>query len=201
MSSNGGGPSGSGNGHSNKRGRDRSCEAGPSHRPSKAPRQNGGGNKKKRDEFIDQVESRPANLKKSGNRSGRVVRLKANFFRVDAKKGINVTLYRVDFDPEVQIRGIKSRLIYQHKELFGCFLFDGDSQLYLLSPLQQPTIELRSVDRDENSFTLKLRMTREIRYTEGMFLTVLNLVIRNAMRGLNLQLIGRNFFDAAAKVS
>lgn len=204
MSSTGGGPSGSGNGNGQKRGRDRSCEeAGPSNRPSKTPRKSDGGSRKKREEFIDQVESRPENLDKSGNRKGenRVVKLKANFFKVNFQRGINVTLYRVDFDPEVQIRGIKNRLIYQHKEMFGCFSFDGDSLLYLLSPLRQPTIELQSADRDGNNFTLRLRMTREIRFTEATFLSVLGSVMRNAMRGLDLQLIGRNFFDAVAKVS
>lgn len=199
----GGGPSDHGNGRGEKRGRDRNDEAGPSSRPDRAPRGNQSGKGKRREEFVDQVVSRPDHINDKKGKLGKkdtIVRLKANYFEVPTDKRV-ITLYRVDFQPDTEIRGIKTRLIGQHKATIGGYLFDGGNQLYLMSTLPENTTVLKSTDRDHNQFTVTLRMTRVIRYTEAMFLQVWNLVVRNAMRGLNLQLVGRNFYDATSAVS
>lgn len=188
---------------SRKRGRDLNDVAGQSRRSDKVQKANPGEARKKREEFFDQIITKPENLDTRGNGRGNVVpvRLSANFFRVERKQGFTVTRYRVDFQPDTEIPGLKRRLIGQHRATLGGYLFDGGNQIFLMSPLPPTANELRSTDRDDNEFTVSLKMTGEIRYTDGMFLQVLNLVMRNAMRGLNLQLVGRNFYDAAAAVS
>jgi aubergine len=164
-----------------------------------------GNGKAKREEFFDQIITRPETL---DNKSGRArandegsdkdVELTANFFKLGEQKK-SVTQYYVDFIPKVHIPGIRRSLIEQQN--FGSFLFDGGSQIYLLNPLPQDTIVLGGRTRDGQEHTLKFKKTREVFYTEGAFLQVMNLVVRNAMQNLNLQLVGRHFYDAQAAVS
>jgi aubergine len=105
----------------------------------------------------------------------------------------------VDFLPAVDIPGIKRNLIRQQQ--IGSFLFDGGSQLYLLNPLEKDTTVLQGRTREGEEYTLTLRKTRKVLYTEGTFLQVMNLTLRDSMRELRLQLVGRDFFDAEAAVS
>lgn len=191
-----------------KRGRDQSEElAGPSSRPDKIAKQNiatSAGKGKRREEFVDQPVTRPTNLSdKRGEADGdMVVKLKANFFKFQQKRRVSINVYRLDFTPTTEIFGLRRFLVSQHRETFGGFyVYDGSNQLYLMTPLQSDPTTLQSTSRDEQNFTLTLKNPREIQYTEAMFLQVYNLVVRNAMRELNLQLVGRNLYDANAAVS
>jgi aubergine len=167
------------------------------------------GKGKKREEFVDQIKTRPETAegildKRGGGRTNvidQVVRLKANFFRVETKQKFSVSLYRVDFNPETEIIGLKRNLIQQHRDRLGNFLFDGGAQVYLMRDLGVNEILLQSVSREDVRYEVRLRKTRVVLYTEGMFLQVMNLVVRQAMQHLNLKLVGRDFFDDAAAVS
>lgn len=130
-----------------------------------------------------------------------LIMLKANFFRVVTPPKFSVHQYRVDFEPDSEIRGIRSRLISQHREMFGCYLYDGANIVYLMTKLPKDTTTVRSETRESAQFVVTLRWTREVRYTEGTYLQVLNLILRKAMAGLHLQLVGRNFYDAHALVN
>lgn len=123
--------------------------------------------------------------------------LKANFFKVEMQR-VSVTLYHVNFVPDIQISGIKRNLITQQK--IGSYLFDGGNMLYLLNPLPQETTLLKGRTREGQEHTMEIRQRRQIHYTEGSFLTVMNLVIRDCMRELKLQLVGRDFYDPQAAV-
>ena len=173
-------------------------------RPNKVPKvdnkQNGSG-RKKREEFIDQPVTREEGYDKRGDhRQGDVeVNVVANFFRVDSKK-ISVTKYRVDFDPECEIPALRRALIRQHKRLLGFFVYDGANEVYLLRPLAESPLELQSQSREGSNYKVKFRQTTVVHYTEAAYLQVLNLILRNGMRGLNLQLVGRNFYDVDPRV-
>lgn len=130
-----------------------------------------------------------------------MLELTANFFPVRKVKNFSVTCYRIDFVPEVELRKVRGGLIFQHKAKLGPFSYDGANMLYLMQALPKSPLTLQSVSRENEEYQLKLVETRTIEYTEGMFLQVLNLAVRNAMRGLSLQLVGRNFYDPAAQVS
>lgn len=160
--------------------------------------------RKRKEEFIDQIVTRPEKYDKRGIPSkpseSQVVKLKANYFRVTSKHEFSVSLYQVDFEPDTPLGYVKRYLLSQHKERLGFFLFDGGNQLHLLTKLQESCVQLESNDKDGNKFVLKLRLASEIPYTQAGFMQVLNLVVRNAMRGLNLQLVGRNYYDAEAVV-
>lgn len=191
-------------GRGQKRDRSRSDSAGPSRRPDKSFKKTPE-KRKKREEFFNQIVTRPtSDFDKRGKVSigvDKIVELVANFFVVNKTKNFNVTCYRLDFEPEVELRKVRSGLIFQLKSKLGVFLYDGESQIYLLQSLPEDPMTLRSTSREKQVYKLKFRKTREIVYTDATFLQVLNLVMRNTMRGLKLQLVGRNYYDPAAKVS
>lgn len=175
----------------------------PSSRPAKKPAFGEKTSRKKREEFFNQAITNPDGLNKKGkvDAKDKIMTLTANFFPVTKVKKFSVTCYRIDFEPEVDLRKVRGGLIFQHKPALGPFSYDGANMLYLMQALPKSPEILHSVSRENEKYKLKLVETRRIEYTEGMFLQVLNLAMRNAMRGLNLQLVGRNFYDPAAQVS
>lgn len=189
-------------GRGEKRDRSRSDSAGPSRRPDKSFKRTPGQGKK-REEFFNQAVTRPNDFDKRGkvNDADKIIELVANFFVVNKTKNFNVTCYRLDFKPEVELRKVRGGLIFQHKATLGVFHYDGDNQIYLFQALNEDPKILQSTSRENQVYTLKFRKTREIVYTDATFLQVLNLVMRNTMRGLKLQLVGRNYYDPAAMVS
>lgn len=128
-----------------------------------------------------------------------IINVVANYFKVNAPE-ILVTGYRVDFKPETDVPGVRRRLISQNKPRLGGYVYDGGCELFLLRPLGEMNVALPGTTREGQEFTILLKETGRVRYTEARFLQVLNLILRNGMRGLNLQLVGRNFFDANPKV-
>ena len=185
-----------------KRGRDRDEEAGPSSskfaRTTSARPESG----KKREEFVDQPITRPKNLDKNGrSEEDVIVKMKANYFQFRQEKRISITAYRLDFEPVTEIFGLRKFLVNQQRSVLGGLVYDGANQIYLMRPVSDDPTSLQSTSRDGQQFTLTLRSPRVINYTEGIFLQVYNLMVRNAMRSLNLQFIGRNHYDANAAVS
>lgn len=155
-----------------------------------------------REEFHDQVVTRPMDLDKRGKPGdSTIVDLKANFFKVHMLERLSVTLYHVGFVPDIQHPGIKRKLVQDNQPSIGTFLFDGGNQIYLLNELPESNVRLNGRTREGQDIVMTLRKTRTVHYTEGTFLTVLNLVLRDSMRALSLQLVGRDFYDAQAKVN
>lgn len=49
--------------------------------------------------------------------------------------------------------------------------------------------------RDGTIFKVRFRESREIPYTDAMYFTILNLIIRACYEALGFNLIGRNYYD------
>lgn len=96
---------------------------------------------------------------------------------------------------------LRTALVMQHKEKIGGFLFDG-TQLFLTRELQtnQGVLQLESKTRTEEKYTLTLKFTTIVEMDKPESLQILNLILRRATTGLNLNLVGRNYYDAASKV-
>jgi hypothetical protein len=133
-----------------------------------------------------------------------IVKLKTNFFKVSMTKSQrhSVTQYHVDFPDNICTPGMKRPLIQQHQRFFGCFIFDGGSTLYLLNPLEtrDGKLKLESISRDNRRHILRLRKAREVHFTDSSFLTIFNLLNKDAMRHSDLKLVGRDYYDENAKV-
>lgn len=89
----------------------------------------------------------------------------------------------------------------QHKNEIGGFLFDG-TQLFVTRELEHDNgvLQLQSKTRTDEAYTLTLRYTTTVAMDQPESLQILNLILKRATTGLKLQLVGRNYYDAAAKV-
>lgn len=146
------------------------------------------------------VKSKPVGLLTKKGKSGIQVGIQANYFRCLKKPEWSIYQYRVDFSPDIDMFRIRKALLREHRDHFGGYLFDG-SMLFATKKLAQEKLDLVSKDRNEELVKITVKYVAQIMMTDGQSIQVLNLILRGAMDGLQLQLVGRNFFDAAAKIS
>lgn len=125
----------------------------------------------------------------------------ANYFRVVRAPKWNLNTYHVEFRPELEIRGVKQRLVREQQGLFGGYIFDG-TRIFTTTRLDMPngSLEISSRTREDQEILMVIRYTGELSMRDAGSLQVLNLIVRRAMEGLNLQLVGRNYYDAAGSV-
>lgn len=133
--------------------------------------------------------------------SGRKVSLSANYFRLNQKPNFEFCLYRVDFEPDLEHVGTRKAFLAQHKEHFGGYLFDGQSQLFLTHRLVEDQMYFECDSREGKSYKLRVKRTPQvIKMTDAMAIQIFNLILRRTMDGLNMQLVGRNLYDPGNKV-
>lgn len=147
--------------------------------------------------LTDILRTRPTELETKKGTMGKTVSLTTNYFRLLKKPTWSLYQYRVDFTPEIAVERFRKKLLHEQKARLGGFLFDGTC-LFITHRLD--SFEYVSKDRDESPIKICVRFVGELSMTSAASLQVLNLILRKAMEGLKLQLIGRNMFDPVAKV-
>lgn len=138
-------------------------------------------------------------MSKKGS-SGQPVQLLTNYFRLLKQPDWQLYQYRVDFSPPVELRGLRNRLIFEQKAALGGYLFDG-TLLFLSIKLPDDMTQFLGTDRDGNLIQTTVKFTNTVNMTSAISVQILNLILRRGMEALKLQLVGRNFFDAIAKVN
>ncbi|XP_055531352.1 protein aubergine-like [Wyeomyia smithii] len=149
----------------------------------------------------DVVRTRPLGCEttKQG-KTGTNVTLQTNYFRIQRKENEAIFQYRVDFNPPSESMKTLSSLIYQLKPILGGYIFEG-TQLFSRHRLAKDLVEYPTKDATTGQeYIITFRKVGTVDGTNEMAFMVFNLINRKAMAGLNLQLIGRNYFDPAGKV-
>ncbi|CAI6359066.1 unnamed protein product [Macrosiphum euphorbiae] len=132
--------------------------------------------------------------------SGQPVKLLANYFPITSYTNWCLYQYRVDFNPEEDRIGTKKGLLGQHRERLGGYLFDG-TMLFSGKRFDPPVFELTSTRRsDDQIVVITVKFTNVIETGDYANIQVLNILLRNCLRHLNLTMIGRNFYDPEAKI-
>lgn len=147
------------------------------------------------------VVSRAPTLASKRGSTGAPVKLTSNFFRLEKQPSWSLYQYRIDFEPAIEIPGLRKRLIFLQKNVLGGYLYDGQNLIYLAHKLEVDPLVVEAKDRDENSFKITIKWVSVINMNTRESLMVLNIILRRSMEGLKLQLIGRNFFDPKAMVN
>lgn len=144
--------------------------------------------------------TRPKEIKSKVGTSGQRITCEANYFRLNKKPNWNIFQYEVYFQPNVLSMQLRRSLIRSQSEMLGGFLFDG-TQIFLSRELKSECVK-RVVKglKDNTEYILFFRLTNVISMNEAYSLHVLNLILRRAMDGLNLQSVGKNKYDPAAAV-
>lgn len=80
---------------------------------------------------------------------------------------------------------------------FGGYIFDG-STLYTTTEIKEKDITTK--DSEDNTVQILIKKTKILDADDSSYIQILNLILRRALRGLKLQLIGRNYYDEREKV-
>ncbi|XP_052126257.1 piwi-like protein Siwi [Frankliniella occidentalis] len=126
-----------------------------------------------------------------------------NYFRLRTVPTWVLHQYRVDIAPEEERTGTRKYLLRSHQERLGGYIFDG-TVLYTQSRLttqQNPELTLTSSNREGTVFTITIRHVGQVDYGDYAYVQVYNLILRYCMTALGLQLVGRDYYDPAAKIS
>lgn len=126
------------------------------------------------------------------------LKLITNYFRVETTEKVSMTQYRIDFDPATENRSLKFAIINESKDFLGLHVYDGANTVYLMKRLPDKETWRLVTLRDGSRFNVRFRESREILYTDAMFFTILNLILRRCFEALRLNLVGRNYYDAMA---
>ncbi|KAM8990248.1 piwi-like protein 2 [Ara ararauna] len=105
--------------------------------------------------------------------------------------------YHVTFSPEVQCRSVRLAMLKEHRAVTGdVTAFDG-SILFL--PIRLPQLVTLKVQRrsDGEEVTITIQMTKVLEPSSDLCIPFYNVVFRRVMRILDMQLVGRNFFEPA----
>ncbi|KRT81648.1 hypothetical protein AMK59_5055 [Oryctes borbonicus] len=131
---------------------------------------------------------------------GRPIKLQSNYFQL--LKMTNWCLYqsRVDFSPEEDRTPIRKKLLRTAlKEILPVYVFDG-TVLYASRRLSPDPFEI-FVDSEVEGEKIRItiRTVGDLGDGDYHFLQFFNIIMRKCMGFLELQLVGRNFYDEKAK--
>ncbi|XP_014099672.2 protein aubergine [Bactrocera oleae] len=146
------------------------------------------------------VTSRPPTCVTKTGQTGRKVVIQTNYYRILKKPKWSIHQYRVDFAPDVDMVRVRRAYLAHHKEIFEGYIFDG-TVLFCTKYLEKQQLELLTKNREGETIQIKMKYVGQLEVTDAQQLQVLNLILRRAMEGLKLQLVGRSFFDPKAKHS
>ena len=122
-------------------------------------------------------------------------------FKLNRRPEFTFQLYRVDFEPEIDLTPLRKAFVGAQRETFGGYLFDGQNMIYLTRRLPENEMTFSMTSREGQDYKMKVKNTgAQIEMTDGMAIQIFNLILRRMMEGLNLQLVGRNLYDPLNKV-
>ncbi|CAN9513483.1 unnamed protein product [Ophioblennius macclurei] len=127
--------------------------------------------------------------------SGRPVQLTSNFFRILSAPQWVLYQYHVDFEPPVESRRLRTGLLFEHEQTLGpARTFDG-SLLFLPKRLQNKETVLCSETKSGEKIQIKVTLTNELLPSSPACLQFYNIIFRKILRILNMQQIGRNYYN------
>ncbi|XP_068767362.1 piwi-like protein 1 isoform X3 [Struthio camelus] len=133
--------------------------------------------------------------------SGIMIRLSTNYFRLTSRPQWALYQYHVDYNPQMEARRLRSALLFQHEELIGrTHAFDG-TVLFLPKKLGNKVTEVFSRTRNGEDVKITITLTNELPPTSPTCLQFYNIIFRRLLKIMNLQQIGRNYYNPSDPIS
>jgi len=149
------------------------------------------------------VRCKPTTCVSKHGKTGRQLVLATNYFKIVKRPDWSLIQYHVDFQPPIDVTRIRRALVYQHRELFDGYIYNG-STLFTCTNLKNKMVneclEVPSQLRDGDPVVLKFRFVGTVSADEPEMMQIMNMILRNSMEKLHLQEMSRNFYDPQAKV-
>lgn len=145
--------------------------------------------------------TRPTHIAQKQGNSGQLLHIKANYFALNSKIKWQIYHYHVDFSPEIESASFRNALLVRQREILGSFLYDRGASIYMTRLLEREETEIVTRDRDDREILIRIRRVEIISPLENRSIQVQNIIVKKALKELNLDRIGRDYFDSGAKVS
>jgi aubergine-like protein len=129
------------------------------------------------------------------------VKLSANYFQLLKKPNFEMIQYRVDFEPDIESTMVRKKLLHDQipSQGFGGRIFDGSS-LFLMERIPQEPMRFTAKNEAGGQVQITIRFASTVSMNDMRGLQILNLTLRKCMENMDLQLVGRHYFDPTAKV-
>ncbi|KAL7978426.1 hypothetical protein Chor_010659 [Crotalus horridus] len=109
--------------------------------------------------------------------------------------------YHIDYNPQMEARRLRAALLFQHENLIGkTHAFDG-SILFLPKKLENKVTEVLSQTRQGEAVKITITLTNELPSTSPTCLQFYNIIFRRLLKIMNLQQIGRNYYNPSDPIS
>lgn len=151
-------------------------------------------------QIYEVVNTRPEAVTSKQGKSGLPISLSCNYFKLLTTPTWRIYQYHVDFEPTIDSRRVRCGLLSEFRDILHGYIFDG-SKAFTNTKLRDDNLEVQAVTRKEEKIKITIKYVGVISMTEWQSVQVLNLILRRSVEGLKLQLVGRNFYDAVAKVN
>lgn len=123
--------------------------------------------------------------------SGREVTLSVNYFRLKTTPNFVLTLCR-GFQ-SLGHAGTRKKFVYDKKVSLGEYVCDGTNLIYMTSRLPSLLMTFQCTTREETMQVMTLKDNgRDIAMTEASVMQIFNIILRRAMDGLEMKLVGGN---------
>ncbi|XP_077164516.1 piwi-like protein 1 [Paroedura picta] len=133
--------------------------------------------------------------------SGTLIKLSTNHFRLSSRPQWALYQYHVDYNPSMEARRLRSALLFQHESLIGRpHAFDG-TILFLPKKLENKVTEVFSRTRQGENVKITVTLTNELPSTSPTCLQFYNIIFRRLLKIMNLQQIGRNYYNPGDPIS
>jgi len=150
------------------------------------------------------VPSRPEGQDKIGKK-GTVIPIKANYYEVKTAPTWALYEYRVDFTPELDQTLLRKKLFKTVAKTmdFG-YIFDGT---LLRTPKEftenldpNDAVILNVESKEGTQYDIKIKGVGQVETGSPTYISFYNLLLRRCMYALNMEPMGRNFFDPTAAI-
>uniref|UniRef100_A0A1B6DVK7 Piwi domain-containing protein n=1 Tax=Clastoptera arizonana TaxID=38151 RepID=A0A1B6DVK7_9HEMI len=147
------------------------------------------------------LKTRPSTVDNKKGTSGKSIQLTSNYFPLITKTDWCLYHYRVDYAPDEDQTNVRKMLLRPHKDKIGEYIFDG-TMMFTSNRLKPDVVDFFSVrDTDKQNIKITVKLVGDLMMGDGHYLQVYNILMRQCLKNLKLQLIGRDHYDAAAKSS
>uniref|UniRef100_A0AAY4B2B8 Piwi-like protein 1 n=1 Tax=Denticeps clupeoides TaxID=299321 RepID=A0AAY4B2B8_9TELE len=127
--------------------------------------------------------------------SGSIIELRTNFIRLLSRPQWALFQYHVEYNPPMEARRLRSALLFQHSEILGpARSFDG-TILFLPQKLHNTETVLCSETRHGEKVQITVTLTNELPPSSPVCLQFYNIIFRRILRMLNMQQIGRHYYN------
>ncbi|XP_013179609.1 PREDICTED: protein aubergine-like [Papilio xuthus] len=146
------------------------------------------------------LRTKPTNVTSKKGSYGHPLDLLVNYFVVETTPQWSLYQYHVDISPEEDNTAVRRGLLRIHSKTLGGYIFDG-TVLYTMKRLHPEPMELYSDRKSDGArMRIMIKLTCAVSPGDYHYLQIFNLIIRKCFRLIQLQLVGRDYFNPAAKV-